>query len=193
MSKVLYNSNGKLCGYKFIDAEDGIEKTCYSMDYDWNGSDTESDWVENTREVVNDGRLYFKDEMEQVLLSEATQSKLEELSALYNAEMSNCVVSVEISTGKTIPLSTSQETIQTLSLALIMCQNGLGYTWIDDAGTSYKIVEADDILKMLNAVNKHNTLATELWGKYKQKIQKCTTRKQLDKIKIDFHSVQDAE
>lgn len=184
--KVLYNSKGKLCGYtEWLDEIGDVIKTI-SMDCDI--TPTEEDWVEDAREVVNNGTLYFKDEMEQVLLNEATASKLEELSNLYNTEMNSCVVSVELFTGKVIALSTSQETIQTLQLALIMCQNGLGYTWIDDAGNSYKITEPEDVLKMLNAVNKHNTLATELWGKYKQKIAKCTTRKQLDKIKIDFHT-----
>ena len=187
--KVLYNSKGKLCGYtEWLDEIGDVIKTI-SMDCDI--TPTEEDWVEDAREVVNNGTLYFKDEMDQVLLNEATAAKLEELSNLYNTEMNSCVVDVPISTGNVIALSTAQETIQTLSLALVMCQNGLGYTWIDDNGTSYKIVEADDVLKMLSAINKHNTLATELWGKYKQEIAKCTTREALDKIKIDFHGVSD--
>ena len=187
--RIKFNVNGTLCGYQELDDEGNVISTSTTMDYIF---DDGIEWQDTDKEIVEDGtRIFLKDEMDQVLLNEATASKLEELSNLYNTEMNSCVVDVPISTGKVIALSTAQDTIQTLSLALVMCQNGFGYTWIDDNGTSYKIVEADDVLKMLSAINKHNTLATELWGKYKQEISNAKTREALDKIKIDFHGVSD--
>ena len=187
MSKILYNSKGKLCGYKYTDPNDGFEKTCYSMDNDWCGTDTDADWQETDREVVNEGTLYFADELKSAQLREAIVDKQSKLDEAYHKELSECTVNVELSTGKTLTLSTAQSTLQTLGTALTMVQYGNGFDWVGDDGKTYKLSTVDDVISCITAISNHNTSVSKQWAILQSKINKCKTRKALDKIIIDLH------
>lgn len=121
------------------------------------------------------------------LFNRSLDAKQSELDIKYQQELSSCTVSVKLSTGKTLTLSTAQSTLQTLSTALTMVQYGNGFDWVGDDGKIYNLSTVDDVISCITAISNHNTSVSKQWSILQGKINKCKTRKALDKIVIDLH------
>lgn len=185
MTKIKYNVNGILCGCQTLDDSGNILESETTIGFD---CDDGLEWQDTDREVVNDGgRLYFADELKSAQLREAIVDKQSKLDEAYHKELSECTVNVELSTGKTLTLSTAQSTLQTLGTALTMVQYGNGFDWVGDDGKTYKLSTVDDVIACIQAISNHNTSVSKQWAILQSKINKCKTRKALDKIVIDLH------
>ena len=188
MTQIKYNKDGVLCGVQTLEMVDGVEtitSNTITQDFD---CDDGLEWQDTDREVVNDGgRLYFADELKSAQLREAIVDKQSKLDEAYHKELSECTVNVELSTGKTLTLSTAQSTLQTLGTALTMVQYGNGFDWVGDDGKTYKLSTVDDVIACIQAISNHNTSVSKQWAILQSKINKCKTRKALDKIVIDLH------
>lgn len=150
--------------------------------------ETNQDYYLDRQDIGTEKELWTVKQFDaEYLFNRSLNSKQTELDCVYQQELASCTVSVKLSTGKTLTLSTAQSTLQTLGTALTMVQYGNGFDWVGDDGKTYKLSTVDDVISCITAISNHNTSVSKQWAILQSKINKCKTRKALDKIVIDLH------